>query len=525
MEVLNRPVRVWARWGGAAVATAVLLLTACSGSSAENGSGGDDTSRTAESSKSTTTAAGAAAEPVRSTVFRGGEDDIDTFRIPGAVTTSKGSIVVVAEARIASPLDTDPHRLVSRRSDDGGANWGAIANVAPLDDPRPGCSPTDPTPVAPLTGPAAGDVLMVFRPCRDGGGLRIARSANDGRSWSKPTAIDLAPTNDVSAEVLDQIRTGPGHGIELTKGPHAGRLVVAGDRTLDGLTYSMLLLSDDGGSTWKVGATEVVDGKGPIPNESALTELGDGTILVSTRNASSTNPGRIQLRSSDGGSTYDGWPSGQKLTVASELTVPMVEGALVASADGDAVFASPSDPRYRRGLRLWTSHTGTNWQPGPLVVSGPAAYSDLVPLPGFGIGVVVETGKRNPYQQIDFIPVASTDLNKQGPPLPEKFDVAGAVAGRVVIDGTERFDVTSYCIGAPHVKLDGGEIAVDLTKGLGAVSVSAHLDDGGDAKPLDLSGTVAIDTEAGITFRGQLTDTAGATHKVDLVMVNVEPCP
>ena len=54
--------------------------------------------------------------------------------------------------------------------------------------------------------------------------------------------------------------TGPMHGIQLERGPHAGRLVVGAsfeswDRVGKHVYGTHLLYSDDSGETWHIGAT------------------------------------------------------------------------------------------------------------------------------------------------------------------------------------------------------------------------------------------------------------------------------
>ena len=323
--------------------------------------------------------------------------------------------------------------------------------------------------------------------------------------------------------------SGPAHGIELTTGDAAGRLVFSTDITQGGETLTQLILSDDGGLSWRIGAHHRSDdAAGPNPDETAITELVDGTILLSARNGSADTPGRIQMRSTDGGETFAD-QDGQVMVIASELTVPVVQGSLLTEpTSGLAIFSSPSDPVYRRGPRLWTSSDGNDWELGPLLSQNPAAYSDLVALPdgdNSAVGVIVETGDRGLYERIEFVRIPVPELT-DGPfeNLEDDFDVAGAVSGRVVVDGTS-FEIIEYCIGAERMELDGGWIEPDLSAGLDDVGFRAHLDDRGDGTPLDLDGRAQLELESGIRFRGQVADLEGVAHDVDLVMVNMEPCP
>ena len=514
--VPSRPVMVLA----AAVVT-LGLLGACS-SSDSTGSGPTKPPGTSSEDAST-----ASDTPERTVVFEGGEGGIDTFRIPAVGVTPKGTVVVVAEARSRSPLDTDPHHLVSKRSTDGGRTWESITDVARANHPIEGCFPSNPVVTVPTAGDAAGDLIVVFNPCRDGGGLSQVRSTDDGESWSDPEPLGLAATEAVPATEVDVLRSGPGHGIQLTGGPADGRVVMVADAGSPGQTTTLaLLLSDDGGATWRIGASTTVAADAALdPDESAVAQLPDGTLLVSSRSASAASSGRIQmLASSDGEQVIPG-PGGAVLSNAPDLEVPGVEGSVLLIPEQErVVFSSPSDPEFRRGLRLWTTANGLSWQAGPVLVPGPAAYSDLARLDDATLAVVVETGDRNPYQRIDFAPVRIDTLDDEGPALPPEFDVADAVAGRLVVDGT-RYPVTRFCLISDTVELDGGEIQVDTTGGLGAVRVDLRLDGTDDAGSTTLAGTIALDLSSGITYRGPLTDSSGNDHDIDLVIVNMEPCP
>lgn len=502
-----------------ALAFALALgVTACSDSG------------TADTSTTTTAAGDDQAQPdavhQRSVVFAAGQDGIDTYRIPGSAVTADGTVVVVAEARTRSPLDTDPHHLVAKRSTDGGNTWGDLIQVAPQDEPEAGCFPSDPVVTAPTTGDGAGDVVVVFHPCRDGGGLHLTHSSDDGRTWSEMEPLDLAPVDGLAAADIDRLRSGPGHGIQLTGGPAKGRLVMAADTGLSGDTTTVaLLLSDDGGASWRVGAhASAPDSATIAPDESAVVELPDGRLLVSSRNTAEGSTNRVQMSVSPDGEEVLTGPDGSPFTLTGDLGLPGVEGSLLALPDQDrVVMSSPSDPTTRRGLRLWTSVDGTSWQPGPLPVPGPAAYSDLVLVDDTTIGVVAEVGDRHPYERIDFIPVRADSLDETAELTPSDADPADAAAGRLMVDG-ERYAVTRFCLIDDEITLDGGRIGIDLTNGLDAIGVQVDIAAVDDRAPLKLQGVVAVDVSAGIAFKGTLDDPEGTPHDVDLVIVNSLPC-
>ena len=114
------------------------------------------------------------------------------------------------------------------------------------------------------------------------------------------------------------IATGPGTGIQLSKGPHKGRLLapvwmacgdgtgkVAGDDARPSVTAT--IYSDDGGRTWLPGAINSRPQASPIeivnPNENILVELSDGQVMANIRSESPAHR-RLNTISPDGISNW-----------------------------------------------------------------------------------------------------------------------------------------------------------------------------------------------------------------------------
>ena len=134
----------------------------------------------------------------------------------------------------------------------------------------------------------------------------ISKSTDGGLSWSdyKEITIDGIPEHWTV-----QSCTTPGIGIQLKKQKDQvknGRLIVpANHASLNSGKNEFcahILISDDFGETWRVGAYENYVGA----NESVAVELNDGTIVYSCRNQGGI-PGnlRIQGFSYDGGETLE----------------------------------------------------------------------------------------------------------------------------------------------------------------------------------------------------------------------------
>ena len=94
---------------------------------------------------------------------------------------------------------------------------------------------------------------------------------------------------------------GPGQGIQLKQGTHAGRLLMPIYYDGGTGTYTEVIYSDDGGQTWTHGES--------IPNnntlhESALVEMPDGSVKIFVRNTRNSGGKIITATSVDGGETW-----------------------------------------------------------------------------------------------------------------------------------------------------------------------------------------------------------------------------
>lgn len=354
-------------------------------------------------------AAGRRTPCVSSVPFASGAGGYHTFRIPAVVRTRRGAVLAFAEGRRNSDADTGDIDIVLRRSADGGCTWGPLRVVTGAGHDTAG----NPAPVAdPVTGGVL--LLSVRAPAAAVGGaprrIRVQRSADAGVTWSAPrdiTAAATLPSWDASA-------TGPGHGLALRHGRHAGRLLVPAHHSSGSgaalRAGAHALYSDDHGATWHIGYTADPADPAVRPNESTFAELPDGTVYANTRNHRGTSPfARADAYLVRGGGAIAGAFRPQP-----QLAGPQVEGStlLVDGVPGHPpvlVFSGPAHPAARAVMTLRLSRDGgRTWTPGPVVTRGPAGYSDLVRLDRDTVGLLYETGARGYHDTLTFtrIPVS-----------------------------------------------------------------------------------------------------------------------
>src|SRR5215470_11015895 len=63
------------------------------------------------------------AGPEQQTLFRSGEGDYHTYRIPALIVTTKGTLLAFCEGRKKGRGDAGDIDLLLRRSTDGGKTW------------------------------------------------------------------------------------------------------------------------------------------------------------------------------------------------------------------------------------------------------------------------------------------------------------------------------------------------------------------------------------------------------------------
>ncbi|MGK5531328.1 exo-alpha-sialidase [Streptomyces sp. URMC 129] len=356
--------------------------------------------------------------------FERDTEGYDCFRIPAVVTAPDGTLLAFAEGRVLDCSDVGDIDLVLRRSADGGRTWGPLTVLAGDGDEDAYGNP------APVVDPASGRVTLLFAHStwsEDADGdrvrgprtLRALHSADHGGTWEE--GGDLAALKPAD---WTWVSVGPGHGIHLTRGAHAGRLIVPGDHdTDDGGGGAQLYYSDDGGLTWALGAVHQVTPGEPHPGELTVAQRADGTLYVNARSSETcgTDEHRLGAVAEDGGTAF----AAGGFTPVEGLDAPPVSASLLAVDDGARLLLSaPARPgaeafEDRRVMAVRTSlDGGATWQAaGTIVHPGRAGYSDLTAPADGEIGLLYETEDGGPHGSIaytaftvDTMDAAATDL-------------------------------------------------------------------------------------------------------------------
>jgi sialidase-1 len=160
-------------------------------------------------------------------VFKAGASGYHTYRIPVLLTTINGTVLAFCEGRKNDRSDTGDIDVLLRRSSDGGRTWSeaqliwsdgenTCGNPAPVQDPTTGVIWL----LATWNHDRDHERDIHAGTSRDTRRAFIMHSADDGQTWSAPREI----TASVKRPHWRWYATGPVNGIQLTRGPHAGRL-------------------------------------------------------------------------------------------------------------------------------------------------------------------------------------------------------------------------------------------------------------------------------------------------------------
>lgn len=350
-----------------------------------------------------TTNAASAEQPALQDVYISGQGGYHTYRIPALLTAANGDLLAFAEGRKTSRADHGDVDLVLRRSSDGGRTWSPLQLVHEEGGEQK-ITIGNPCPVLDRQ---TGTIHLPFT--RDNDRVLITTSRNHGATWSKP--IDL--TSQVKRANWTWYATGPGNGIQLRDGKHAGRLIIPCDHRVGSVsdrrasTRSHIIYSDDHGASWRIGG--VTDFR---MNECAVVERADGRLVLNMRSNRGKNQ-RAESFSDDGGLTFT--PPRDQPT----LIEPVCQASLIRlRKSGDNVFAF-SNPASRNRERLTVRLSpdgGETWPRSLVLFAGSAAYSSMTELSNGDIGVLFE---RSNYGQISFLRLnRELQVRNLGKPLP-----------------------------------------------------------------------------------------------------------
>ena len=331
------------------------------------------------------------AEPTAPTaVFKAKEtDSFPSIRIPALLCTAKGTLLAAAEGRNKAH-DQAENDYILRRSTDNGKTWSKSEVILEMGDiclNNP-CFVQDAKSgrifLFYQTFPPGTSQFGKAKPGPDGPNkIGYITSDDDGKTWSKP--VDVSHLKPAEATTT---ASGPGMGIQLTKGPKAGRLIMPFNSKEGGAFFNWVAYSDDAGKTWKRGRN-VPQEKMQL-NEVQVSETSTGGIYLNSRQWKGSG-GRKVAWSTDGGET---WTNAKE---DKNLPEPVCQASLISFKQGNrfvTLFLNPEGEPAGKGrvkgtLRM-SLDDGKTWKHSRLLVPGAFAYSAMVLMRDGRIGVLYE---------------------------------------------------------------------------------------------------------------------------------------
>ena len=352
----------------------------------------------------------------QTSLWQSGEDGYHTYRIPALAVTAGGSVLAFCEGRRHSASDSGEVDMLVKRSTNGAGAWSDQQVVRRSENSTCG----NPSPVVDketgtvwllMTWNRADDneSEIIDRTSKDSRRVFVTFSADDGVSWAPPEEI----TPEVKKPDWTWYATGPGAGIQIEHGAHAGRLVIPCDHIEAGTKhhYSHVIYSDDHGETWQLG------GRTPQHqvNECEVVELTAGRLMLNMRNHDATRKHRQVACSDDGGVTWQNQHT-DELLVEPICQASIRRYAWPQDRAGAILFSNPASSSGRRKMTVRASFDeGLTWPARKILHEGPSAYSDLAILPDKTIACLYESGEKHPYERItlSLFDLASIEMNQE----------------------------------------------------------------------------------------------------------------
>ncbi len=358
-----------------------------------------------------------------------GQDNTDTYRIPGIITTNTGTLVAVYDNRYNNSKDLQEDIDIGMsRSTNGGVTWepmkvimdmgewgGRSERLNGIGDPAILYDPNNHTIwVAALWMSGSAPDQMLWWASQPGmephetGQFILSKSTDDGLTWSEPINI----TRQIKDPKWSLLLQGPGAGITMRDGTlvfPAQFKEDIGKKALDGgqfTAHATIIYSKDAGNNWHIGT-----GARPNTTEAQVVELADGTLMLNMRDDRNRTDkgdsnGRAVSVTTDLGKTWTIHPSSNGALQEPNCMASLISTNVPTGNTSHQVlfFSNPNSRETRTNMTIKTSLDGGLTWPELL-------QTELYPPAGYGyscmtmvdeqtIGIVYEGTKDLIFQKV-----------------------------------------------------------------------------------------------------------------------------
>lgn len=305
-------------------------------------------------------------------VRHAGDDNSAAFRIPGLVTTNKGTLLGVYDVRYNSSVDLQEHVDVGlSRSTDGGKTWEKMR--LPLAFGETGGLPAAQNGVGDpsiLVDTKTNTVWVVAAWTHGMGNQRawwsshpgmdmnhtaqlvMSKSTDDGKTWSEPINV----TEQVKDPSWYFLLQGPGRGITMSDGTLVFPIQYIG---ADRIPNAGIMYSKDSGKTWKIHNHARTN-----TTEAQVAEVGAGVLMLNMRD--NRGGSRAVYTTTDLGETWTEHESSrtaliEPVCMASLISVKAKDNVLKKDI---LIFSNPNSTQDRNNITIKVSlDGGKTWLP------------------------------------------------------------------------------------------------------------------------------------------------------------------
>ena len=305
-------------------------------------------------------------------VRHAGDDNSAAFRIPGLVTTNKGTLLGVYDVRYNSSVDLQEHVDVGlSRSTDGGKTWEKMR--LPLAFGETGGLPAAQNGVGDpsiLVDTKTNTVWVVAAWTHGMGNQRawwsshpgmdvnhtaqlvMSKSTDDGKTWSEPINV----TEQVKDPSWYFLLQGPGRGITMSDGTLVFPIQYIGS---DRIPNAGIMYSKDSGKTWKIHNHARTN-----TTEAQVAEVEPGVLMLNMRD--NRGGSRAVYTTTDLGETWKEHESSrtaliEPVCMASLISVKAKDNVLKKDI---LIFSNPNSTKNRNNMTIKVSlDGGKTWSP------------------------------------------------------------------------------------------------------------------------------------------------------------------